>query len=216
MDGLLYFLNHSFGCLPRRPSARPSSSSPSRGCGCSAASGGCRPSSTPEDFSRTQWGRFVLSREDSYSHLTSATRSLGHYSAHLLCYRRVRRAEEVHAVRDTLVERVHARCAPLHHGSCAAPPLRLRVAGPRPCAAVLRVCLPHGVPDAGYCHTQGQLLQCAHTVLCSARRPPLSCSPRQGGKTMPLTLRAPVSLAHSWCAFTALSKQPMQKNAPAK
>ena len=32
---------------------------------------------------------------------------------------------------------------------------------------------------------------------------------------MPLSLRAPVSLAHSWCAFTALSKQPMPKKAPA-
>ena len=160
-------------------------------------------------------GKLRCFKEDSYSHLTSDTLSLGHYSAHLLCYRRVRRAKEVHAVRDALVERVHARCAPLHHGSCAVSPLRLRVAGLRPCAAVLRVCLPHGVPDAGYCHTQGQLLQCAHTVLCSARRPPLSCSPRQGGKTMPLSLRAPVSLAHSWCAFTALSKQPMPKNAPA-
>ena len=30
---------------------------------------------------------------------------------------------------------------------------------------------------------------------------------------MPLRLTAPVSLAHSWCAFTALSKQPMPKKA---
>ena len=32
---------------------------------------------------------------------------------------------------------------------------------------------------------------------------------------MPLSLTAPLSLAHSWCAFTALSKQPMPKKAPA-
>ena len=160
-------------------------------------------------------GKLRCFKEDSYSHLTSDTLSLGHYSAHLLCYRRVRRAKEVHAVRDALVERVHARCAPLHHGSCAVSPLRLRVAGLRPCAAVLRVCLPHGVPHACFCHRPGHLIHCAYTVLCSARRPPLSRSPRQGGKPMPLTLTAPLTLAHSWCATTAPSKQAMPKNATA-